>query len=137
MATLTSGALAPVERRVERWGGSYVLRARDDALSGAGVRKDDYLVVQRGGFAHDGALVVIKGEGGALVLRTLERYGQRVRLQPGSGPLRPLLLPPDGAGIWGIVIAVLRKFAGLENNAAEQVPCEEPDSTPGGTIERR
>lgn len=112
MASLTSGALQQVDRRPGSWGESCVLRACDDALADAGVRRGDYLVVEKGSVPQEDALVVVRGESGdgRLLLRSLLRYGPRVRLQPGSGPLRPLLLPPDRAGIWGTVVAVLRKF---------------------------
>ena len=53
MAALTSGALAQVKCRAESWGDSCVLRARDDALADAGVRKGDYLVVRRGNVLLD------------------------------------------------------------------------------------
>ena len=119
MAALTSGALAQVKRRSESWGDSCVLRARDDALADAGVRKGDYLVVRRGILPAADALVVVRGAGGGLLLRALERRGPRVRLQPGDGPLRPLLLPPDGAGVWGTVVAVLRKFSEAEESSGE------------------
>ena len=111
MATLTSGALRSASVRPERWGGSFVLRACDDALAGAGVRKGDYLVVERGKLPRESALVVVRGRRGELLLRTAERYGPSVRLQPGCAPRRPLLLPADGAGIRGTVVAVLRKFS--------------------------
>lgn len=127
MATLTSGALAPVRRKPENWGGSCVLRARDDALAGAGVRKGDYLVVRRDGLPGDGALVVVRGADGGLLLRTLERFGPRVRLQPGGGPLRPFLLPHDGAGIWGTVIAVLRKYEQDQEPRRAAPPDTEPE----------
>lgn len=119
MATLTSGALRQIRSRHQNWGGSCVLRACDDALAGAGVRRGDYVVVARGSVPQGDALVVVQGENGKggskegerLLLRTLQRCGPRVRLQPGSGPLRPVLLPPEQAAIWGTVVAVLRKMA--------------------------
>lgn len=123
MATLTSGALVPVRRGAESWGGSCVLRALDDALAGAGVRKGDYLVVHRGALPRENALVVVQGADGSFLLRSLERCGPRVRLQPGSGPLRPVLLPPDRAGIWGTVLAVLRKFASAEDKTNKENLC--------------
>jgi len=118
MTTLTSGALQQVSERPDRWGSSCVLRACDDALAGDGVRRGDYIVVDRGSVPQGDALVVVRGEesrkrrreGERLLLRSLHRFGTRIRLQPGSGPLRPLLLPPERAEIWGTVVAVLRKL---------------------------
>lgn len=116
MSVLIYGVLEPVKDGPRRWGRSCVVRARDDAMSEAGVRRGDYLVVERGMLPEGDALVVVRsaagpGSGkGVLLLRSLERYGPRVRLQPGSGPLRPVLLAPEEAGIWGTVVAVLRKF---------------------------
>jgi SOS-response transcriptional repressor LexA len=113
MTTLTSGALQPVGERPDRWGSSCVLRACDDALAGDGVRRGDYLVVERGSVPRGDSLVVVRGGGdggGRLLLRSLQHFGGRVRLQPGCAPLRPLLLPPERAEIWGTVVAVLRKL---------------------------
>ena len=118
MATLTSGALCPVSERPRNWGASCVLRACDDALAEAGVRRGDFVVVDRGALPEGDALVVVRsdngkerGDGGErLLLRSLQRYGPRVRLQPGASPLRPVLLPPERAEIWGTVVAVLRKL---------------------------
>jgi DNA polymerase V len=117
MTMLTSGALQQVGERPDRWGSSCVLRACDDALAGDGVRRGDYVVVDRGSVPRGDSLVVVRGveggrrEGGErLLLRSLQHFGSRVRLQPGGGPLRPLLLPPERAEIWGTVVAVLRKL---------------------------
>ena len=117
MATLTSGALSPVSGRPRNWGTSCVLRACDDALAEAGVRRGDFVVVDRGALPEGDSLVVVRSDSGKeagggerLLLRSLQRYGPRVRLQPGASPLRPVLLPPERAEIWGTVVAVLRKL---------------------------
>lgn len=132
---MATGKLLPVVGRQGRWGGSCVLQVRDDALAYDGVRRGDYLVVDRGAIpSDDDALVVIRNDGTSgglrpaekgtekgkpgsvgeeserLLLRRCERFGSRVRLQPGSSPFRPLLVAPDAAGIWGTVVAVMRKF---------------------------
>jgi len=128
MATATAGALRTAGQRRPAWGRSCVLRACDDALAGSGVRRGDYLVVERGRLPAGDGLVIVRAcgderktglvrhrdpaqSGRRLLLRMLERYGERVRLQPGGGPLRPLLQSPEGAGVWGTVVAVLRKFS--------------------------
>lgn len=132
---MATGELVPVAGRQGRWGESCVLQACDDVLAYDGIRRGDYLVVDRGAIPRsDDALVVIRddgvpgglrpvekgmekgniGNGGEeserLLLRRFERFGSRIRLQPGSSPFRPLLVAPDAAGIWGTVVAVMRKF---------------------------
>ena len=136
---MATGELIQIKKRQGRWGKSCVLQARDNALAIEGVQSGDYLVVDCGSMPHDDdALVVVKDKfasddnvrnGGPyqttsygkattarelgnarLLLRKYERFGSGIRLQPGNSPRRRLLIPSDSAGIWGTVVAVMRKF---------------------------
>lgn len=121
---MATGMLKPVQARQGRWGGSCVLEVQDDALALDGVNRGDYLVVDRGARPAEDGFVVIEGgargreaaersgkaPAGVLMLRKLEHYGPRVRLMPGSSPFATPYLPPESAGIWGTVVAVMRKF---------------------------
>jgi SOS-response transcriptional repressor LexA len=93
-----------------------------------GVARGDFLVVDRNRMPRlDDALVVIREQNGTgarsgaarvrnpssrekLLLRKLERIGSKVSLQPGSSPRRAPYVPQESAGIWGTVVAVMRKF---------------------------
>lgn len=117
---MATGELRAVRQRSGRWGESSVLEACDDALALDGVNCGDFLVVDRGSLPDaDDALVVVERSAprrpGAeptsrLFLRKLERIGAKVSLQPGSSPRRVPYVLPESAGIWGTVVAVMRKF---------------------------
>lgn len=133
---MATGELKKVLSRQGRWGESSLLEACDDALAFDGVNPGDYLVVDRNSPAPmDDGLVVILEENGPtdrplsavpqkggrdairkgkqpkrLLLRKMERFGHKVRLQPGSSPRRSPFVAAESAGIWGVVVAVMRKF---------------------------
>ena len=126
---MATGELKIVNKRQGRWGESCVLEAQDNMLGIEGINRGDYLVVQRGDtLPDDEGLVVIAAEDSAalqsvnakndpkhkkpsrLVLRQMERFGAKIRLQPGNSPRSTPYITPETAGIWGVVVAVMRKF---------------------------
>jgi SOS-response transcriptional repressor LexA len=125
---MATGELRAVVERQGRWGKSCLLEVQDDALAMDGVARGDFLVVDRNRMPRrDDALVVIREQGGTnaksgavrlrnpstrekLLLRKLERIGAKISLQPGSSPRRAPYVAQESAGIWGTVVAVMRKF---------------------------
>jgi SOS-response transcriptional repressor LexA len=126
---MATGELKLVNKKQGRWGESCVMEAQDNILALEGINRGDYLVVQRSSTVPaDDALVVLaaggestlqplNAKGGSrykkqprLVLRQMEHFGAKIRLQPGNSPRSLPYITPESAGIWGVVVAVMRKF---------------------------
>ncbi|RYY89540.1 MAG: LexA family transcriptional regulator [Chitinophagaceae bacterium] len=85
---------------------TYYLRVHSDAMSGAGIRRGDVVIVDRS-LAPESGKVVIAAVNGELLIRRLELQNRRARLVPAS-ELSPL--PLDNFSremIWGVVTYVI------------------------------
>jgi DNA polymerase V len=87
---------------------SFVLRISGEAMRGDGIGHGDLLVVDRSLEPRPGLVVLVALEG-ALLLRRLQRRGDRLWLVASDGVSAPIPLWSDGAGglaaaeIWGVV----------------------------------
>ncbi len=87
---------------------SFVLRISGEAMRGDGIGHGDLLVVDRSLEPRPGLVVLVVQEG-ALLLRRLERRGDRLWLVASDGASPPIPLLSDGAAelaaaeIWGVV----------------------------------
>ncbi|MCX6637579.1 MAG: hypothetical protein NT090_21195 [Acidobacteria bacterium] len=77
----------------------------DHILSG------DYVLVDRGGEARDGDIVVALVRGTETTLKRFYREpGGQARLQPANSEMAPIVVPLSDLQIQGRVLAVLRKY---------------------------
>lgn len=87
---------------------SFVLRISGEALRGDGIGHGDLLVIDRSLKPRPG-LVVLAVQEGVLLLRRLQRRGDRLWLVASDGASAPIPLPGEGATelaaveIWGVV----------------------------------
>ncbi len=87
---------------------TFVLRISGEAMGGDGIGHGDLLVVDRSLEPRPGLVVLVVLEG-ALLLRRLQRCGDRLWLVASDGVSAPIPLRSDGTGepaaaeIWGVV----------------------------------
>ncbi|RYY64831.1 LexA family protein [Flaviaesturariibacter aridisoli] len=95
------------EQLVRNKATTFFLRVRSDAMSGAGIREGDVVIVDRSLEPVSGK-VVIASVNGELLIRRLERQGEhRARLLP-EAQLAPIALENFSEKmIWGVVTFVI------------------------------
>jgi repressor LexA len=87
----------------------FVLRANSDALAEAGIRKGDYIILERKNRPENGAIALVLANGSEAVLGSYHREGEsRIRIEPLCNE-RPTIRT-GRALLQGIVTAVVRKF---------------------------
>jgi repressor LexA len=91
-------------------GEHYALRVRGDSMVGDGIHDGDLVVVRRRTLARNGEMVIAL-VGGEVTLKRLYREGHgRIRLQPASAELRPLVVAGEDVQVQGVVVALLRRY---------------------------
>ena len=89
---------------------AYVLRVRGDSMIDEQIRDGDFVIVEDRKTAFDGEMVIALLEGSDVTLKTFQRDGNRVRLQPANTALAPLVVDADQVQIQGVVIGVMRRY---------------------------
>ena len=107
-AASADGSLDLNEHLVAHREATFLIRVRNDAMAGAGIRDGDLLVVDRALEADDGDLVVAEAEGG-LTLKRLYRRNGHVRLLPENPCQHPGVLD-DEPSIWGVATSVVHRL---------------------------
>jgi DNA polymerase V len=88
---------------------TFMVRAKGDALSGAGILDGDVLVVDRSIGPKHGMIVVAVVNGEMCVLRLDRKSGSWV-LDPENRDFQPLRIRPgQDLEIWGVVTGMVRK----------------------------
>ena len=100
-----------LDRKLTRGEKNFLLRARGESMTGAGIRDGDYLLVRPQAAAENGEIVVAMIEDEVTVKRFC-RKGRGVALLAENPAFPPILCPPGGKdlAILGKVVAVLRKY---------------------------
>jgi DNA polymerase V len=88
---------------------TFFMKVNSNVLSGAGINKDDMLIVDRSLEPVNGKIViaVIDGE---MLIRKLEINGGKKWLTPVSQKLAPLEMTHSGYQIWGVVTYVIHSL---------------------------
>jgi DNA polymerase V len=95
------------EQLVRNKAATFFMRVNSDAMTGAGIRTGDIIIVDRSLEAKNGKVVVALLNGEMLV-RRLERSFNKTRLLPETKKLAPIEVDPFAAfSVWGVVTYVI------------------------------
>ena len=90
---------------------TFALEVRGDSMIDDHICSGDFVLVEKGSFAHNGDIVVALLDNSEA---TLKRYYSepdgRVRLQPANAAMAPIFVDPADLQIQGRVLAVMRKY---------------------------
>jgi repressor LexA len=87
---------------------SFLVQARDDSMTGEGIRKGDLVIIERGRVPRHGDVVLAEADG-AWILRYFCRERGRVVLRT-ADPKDPPVVPRTELRLGGVVTAVVRKY---------------------------
>ncbi len=103
--------------------GIFLLRVSGDSMTGAGIRHDDLLIVDRGGEPRSGRIVVARLEGGSFTLKRLMRRRSGWWLEPAhpaypaillgaaaEGTSAPAVTEESGGHLWGVALHAIRRL---------------------------
>lgn len=85
----------------------YVLEARGDSMTGAGIEEGDHLLVEENEDPPDGAAVVALLQGEKVTVKRLQRHGEMVKLKPQNEEHGEILLPAEEVTVQGEVVLVM------------------------------
>ncbi len=110
------------ELLVARPAATFFVRASGDSMTGAGIRPDDILIVDRSLEARDGSIVVATVDNEFTVKR-LRRAGGDIRLEA-ANPRYPDIVFADEMElrVFGVVTAVIHRFVTTARDASRQPP---------------
>jgi repressor LexA len=91
-------------------GDLFMLRVRGDSMIDAGILDGDFVVARAQETADRGDVVVAGIPGEEATVKTLQRRGGKVVLEPANARLQPMELDPDDVAIFGKVVTVLRRL---------------------------
>lgn len=86
---------------------SYLVRVGSDAMSGAGIRPGDLVIVERGRKPQDGDIVIAQADG-EWMMRFYVRRAGRAALESAGEKSAPVF--PRELAVRGVVTAVVRKY---------------------------
>jgi repressor LexA len=92
----------------------FLLEAKGDSMTGAGIEEGDLLVVEENPSPPNGAVVaaLVLGEQEEATVKVLRRRGDLVRLEPRNGAHEDIVVPAEGVVVQGTVEWVLRRVRG-------------------------
>lgn len=85
----------------------YVLEARGDSMTGAGIQEGDRLLVEENEDPPDGAVVVALLHGERVTVKRIQRTADTVRLKPQNDKHQEIVVPPEEITLQGEVVMVL------------------------------
>jgi repressor LexA len=88
----------------------FMLRVRGDSMIEAGILDGDFVVAKAQETAEKGDVVVAGIPGEEATVKTYQRKGAKVVLQPANARLTPLEFDADEVQIFGRVVTVLRRL---------------------------
>lgn len=91
-------------------GDMFMLRVRGESMIEAGILDGDYVICRSQSSAQNGELVVAGIPGEEATVKTFERQGDRVVLQPANPAFEPIELDPTEVSVYGKVVTVLRRI---------------------------
>ncbi|MCA1718416.1 MAG: transcriptional repressor LexA [Actinobacteria bacterium] len=92
----------------------FLLEAKGDSMTGAGIEEGDLLVVEENPSPPNGAVVaaLILGEQEEATVKVLRRQGERIRLEPRNGAHENIVVPAERVVVQGTVEWVVRRVKG-------------------------
>ena len=88
----------------------FMLRVRGDSMIDAGILDGDFVVVNRQGKAEKGQIIVAGIPGDEATVKTFNRKGGKVVLEPANARLSPMEFDPADVQVYGRVVTVLRRL---------------------------
>ncbi len=91
-------------------GALFMLRVRGDSMIGAGILDGDVVTVRQQSELHPGDIAVVGIPGGEATVKTWQRDGERVVLEPANASMGAMIFNPDEVTVFGRVVTVLRRL---------------------------
>ena len=107
--SLAAELLTPRSRRRR-----FLLEAKGDSMTGAGIEEGDLLVVEENPSPPDGSVVaaLVSGEQEEATVKVLRRQGDLIRLEARNGDHEDIVVPADKVVVQGTVEWVIRRVRG-------------------------
>ncbi len=107
--SLAAELLSPRSRRRR-----FLLEAKGDSMTGAGIEEGDLLVVEENPSPPDGSVVaaLVQGKEEEATVKVLRRQGKLIRLEPRNGAHEVIVVPADSVVVQGTVEWVIRRVRG-------------------------
>ncbi|MEO9223954.1 MAG: transcriptional repressor LexA [Acidimicrobiales bacterium] len=100
----------PVAADLTGDGDLFMLQVRGDSMIDAGILDGDFVVVRSEPEAERGTIVVAGIPGEEATVKTFNRKGSKVILEPANERLEPMVFDADEVQIFGRVVTVLRRL---------------------------
>ncbi len=119
LGSIRAGFAAPAEEEltdslsledylIEKKESSYMLRVKGDSMIDAGIHEGDLVIVERGGQAREGDIVIAEIDGG-WTMKYLRKKGKVLYLEPANKKYQPIY-PEHELQIAAVVKGVVRKY---------------------------
>ena len=92
----------------------FLLEAKGDSMTGAGIEEGDLLVVEENPSPPDGSVVaaLVSGEQEEATVKVLRRKGKAIRLEARNGAHEDIVVPAESIVVQGTVEWVIRRVRG-------------------------
>lgn len=100
----------PVPADLTGDGELFMVRVRGDSMIDAGILDGDLVVVRTQATADKGQIVVAGIPGEEATVKTFNRKGNKVVLEPANATLAPMTFDPSEVTIFGRVVTVMRQL---------------------------
>jgi repressor LexA len=92
----------------------FLLEAKGDSMTGAGIQEGDLLVVEENPSPPNGSVVaaLVSGKEEEATVKVLRRKGETVKLEPRNGAHQAIVVPADRVVVQGTVEWVIRRVRG-------------------------
>ncbi len=92
----------------------FLLEAKGDSMTGAGIEEGDLLVVEENPSPPNGSVVaaLVSGREEEATVKVLRRQGRRIKLEPRNGDHEDIVVPADKVVVQGTVEWVIRRMRG-------------------------
>ena len=110
IATENVEEIVPVPADLTGDGELFMLRVRGDSMIVAGILAGDLGVARAQEHAEPGEVVVAGIPGEEATVKTYQRRGDTIVLEPANAALEPMVFPADEVRVYGRVVTVLRRL---------------------------
>jgi repressor LexA len=92
----------------------FLLEAKGDSMTGAGIEEGDLLVIEENPSPPSGSVVaaLVSGKEEEATVKVLRRQGKSIRLEPRNGAHEDIVVPADRVVVQGTVEWVIRRVRG-------------------------
>ena len=102
--------LVPVPADLTGDGDLFMLRVRGDSMIDAGILDGDLVVARSQTTAEKGDIVIAGIPGEEATVKTYNRQGTKIVLEPSNPRLEPMVFDPDDVSVFGKVVTVMRRL---------------------------